>query len=289
MEGKRDVYAATNKHPDPFLQRTHVSTGILRLGERGVRLMEKQKIRVLVAEDNPVICDILRSLFELTDDLEYCGCAMDGEAALQMVKQLHPDVLLLDIILPRLDGLSVLEQLRAMPSEEKPNVLVVTAVGEDTISTRAMELGASYYMVKPYQFSTLVERIRMVAHADEMPIRHVAGEKDDLTSLITQRVIDLGAPTNLLGYTYLIDAVEILLREQNAYPLSKCVYPVLAERHNTTSACVESSLRKIIARIAQANTAYYRQLLAQRPKTGKPVPSNSAFLTMLAEHIKLEY
>lgn len=245
-----------------------------------------EKIRVLIVEDNKEMQEILKNFFDMTEDLVYCGSAYDGEEALVRMRELLPDIVLLDIIMPKLDGISVLENLRENPLEKMPCIIVTSALGQEKITGKAIQLGAEYYIMKPYNLSELHRRIQFIYKKEEVltenySLKNPALER--LDSIIIRNVMELGVPTNILGFKYIAEAVKILITEENVYPISKQVYAPLAQKNNTTMECVESALRKTINRIYQLNNESIKKLLTEEKR-----PSNGKLLTMLAQKIKLE-
>ena len=109
-----------------------------------------EKTRLLIAEDNSELSDILANFFEMSGEVSLCGTARDGVETLEKIERQAPDVVLLDLVMPRLDGISVLERLREKPLAKMPNIIVASAIGMENVTRRALELGACYYMIKPY-------------------------------------------------------------------------------------------------------------------------------------------
>ena len=235
------------------------------------------KIRVLVVEDNTEMCDIFENYLPLTEDLELCGVAKDGEEGLQKIFDLKPDVVLLDIIMPKLDGISVLEKLQANPPEKIPCIIVMSAVGQERFTTRALELGASYYFIKPLSLKDICRRISFII----APASVCNVSAHDMEGMISREVICLGVPTNVLGFKYIIEAVELLIKGKVSFPISKQIYAQIAENNCTTVECVESALRKTISRIYERESQKIQALTHEKKK-----PSNAKFLTALAESIK---
>lgn len=235
------------------------------------------RIRVLVVEDNTEMCDIFENYLPLTAELELCGVAKDGEEGLRKIFELKPDVVLLDIIMPKLDGISVLEKLQTNPPEKMPCIIVMSAVGQERFTARALELGASYYFIKPLSLEDICRRISFIiapASACNVPAHDIEG-------MISQEVIELGVPTNILGFKYIIEAVKLLIRGKMSYPISKQIYAQIAQNNRTTVECVESALRKTISRIYESQSQKIQALTHEEKK-----PSNAQFLTALAENIK---
>ena len=119
-------------------------------------------IRVLIADDNEDFCGMLNDYFGEQDDLEVVGIANNGMEALEQVVAVQPDVIILDIIMPHLDGLGVLEKVKAMDLTPEPKVIILTAFGQERVTKEALELGADYYVLKPFNMEVLVDRIRQL-------------------------------------------------------------------------------------------------------------------------------
>ena len=122
--------------------------------------MEDSKISVLIADDNKEFCSILNDYLLNQKDIIVTGIAKDGREALELIQQKQPDLVVLDIIMPHLDGLGVLEKLNGMNMEKMPKVIVLSAVGQDKITQKAITLGAEYYVVKPFDMDVFTKRIR---------------------------------------------------------------------------------------------------------------------------------
>ena len=131
--------------------------------------MDHSPVKILIADDNPSTCSILRDYFRTIQNIMLCGIVFNGAEALEMIRLHKPDVVLLDIIMPEMDGLSVLEQLQqnAKDSSEKiPYTIVISALNSEVITQKALQLGASYYLIKPFQLDHLADRIQMLLKPD---------------------------------------------------------------------------------------------------------------------------
>ena len=120
----------------------------------------KNKLSILVADDNIDFAKNLTSYIEKEDEMEVIGIAKDGLEAVEMIKNAKPDIAIIDVIMPQLDGLGVLEKVNESDLDKKPLFIVLSAVGQDKITARALELGAQYYVVKPFDISLLMRRIK---------------------------------------------------------------------------------------------------------------------------------
>ena len=120
----------------------------------------KNKLSILVADDNIDFAKNLTSYIEKEDEMEVIGIAKDGLEAVEMIKNAKPDIAIIDVMMPQLDGLGVLEKINESNLDKKPLFIVLSAVGQDKITARALELGAQYYVVKPFDISLLMRRIK---------------------------------------------------------------------------------------------------------------------------------
>ena len=124
----------------------------------------KEKITVLIADDNQEFSMTLATYLKNQDDMEVVGRAKDGNEALDLIPELLPDIVLLDVIMPHLDGIGVLEKLNMIKMNKRPICIMLSAVGQDKITSKAIELGAEYYVVKPFDIELLITRIRELKH-----------------------------------------------------------------------------------------------------------------------------
>ena len=124
---------------------------------------ENAKIRVLIAEDDPIQNDLLKDALEMEADLACCGQAYDGLETLAKLQTEQPDVLLLDIVMPNMDGVDLLNELRENPPPKRPKVIAISAYGQEHIARAALAQGADWFLLKPYQLELLMRRIRTLA------------------------------------------------------------------------------------------------------------------------------
>lgn len=128
-------------------------------------------IRVMIADDNKEFCELVQEYVEEQGDMQLVGVAYNGMEVLEKLDAALPDVLVLDIIMPHLDGLGVLEKLVERPVDNRPKVIMLTAFGQESITQRVIELGADYYILKPFNLDVLINRIRQLASNNYIPKR----------------------------------------------------------------------------------------------------------------------
>lgn len=202
------------------------------------------QIRVLIGDHTDWARNLLRSYLDAHPDINVLGVAPDGEAVLRDIKTLRPDILILELVLPLVDGLGVLERLQG--NSPLPRILVFSSVAADGLIDRALALGADYYLVKPIPLELLVARVREVSgERRSAPIRETAPAADAET-LITEFIHNLGIPANLSGHRYLRQAIAMILAQQEPVAVTKRLYPDIARLNGTTPSRVERAIRHAI-------------------------------------------
>lgn len=244
-------------------------------------------MRILIVDNNVELCQVLEEYLNCQSDLEVVGLAHDGEQALVQVESLEPDVMLLDITMPYLDGLGVLERLRTRSVKKKPKVVVMTAFGNDSLISRLTYLGADYFMIKPFRLEILAERVRQFSTDNHAIATAEMAVSADTTLTNSQRVTKLlhsmGVPPHFKGFSYLKEAV--LMWMQDDYlggGLSKEMYPALAKKYDTTVSGVEAAIRNaVVAAWEHGNTEFIKKLCG--PHATDRMPTNSLIIAKIAE------
>ena len=247
--------------------------------------------KILIADDNLSLCNVLRDFFASKEYIEICNISNNGIDTINSILKLRPDIVLLDLIMPKLDGIEVLKRLNPKKGDEKlPKIIVMSAVGQDSILKEAFLYGIQYYMIKPFSLRALEERIKFILNFESQNNTNVndndlLGKEKLYESSILKSVINVGIPTNILGYRYTIEALKIILNNPNTWLVSD-LYKSIAQNYSTSEQCVENALRNAISRAYQKENSFYQNLFPKNISERKP--SNSLFLTVLAEYIKIE-
>jgi two-component system response regulator (stage 0 sporulation protein A) len=258
-------------------------------------------LKVLIGDDNREFAEILRDLISAQSDMEVCGVAHNGSEVLEMVQEKRPDVVILDIIMPVLDGIGALERMNDLPGKT-PKVIMLTAFGQELVTRRAMELGVSYFILKPFDMPVLVERIRQVT-AETPAISPVAAttifqnhmngtmQRKSVDAAITQIIHEIGVPAHIKGYHYLREAIGIVYNDVEILgSITKTLYPRIAERFKTTPSRVERAIRHSIeVAWGRGNVDAIRTVFGYTVSASKTKPTNSEFIAMIADKLRMEH
>lgn len=264
--------------------------------------MDERKVRILIADNNIELCEMLTDFIGSQGDMRVVATATDGEATLEALGQLAVDVVILDVAMPRLDGIAVLERMREMDLEPRPRVIVLSALGREDIMHRLTNLGADYYVVKPIDLEVLAQRIRefgphAVAETDVVTAggqgaRYPARNRAVSYELqITELLHKLGVPAHMKGYLYLRDAVSMVLEDDRllAGGLTKRLYPMVAEKYQSSPGGVEAAIRNALtAWWERGNRELFNSMTGRHGAGYGKIPTNSAMIAELADQIRFE-
>lgn len=257
-------------------------------------------LKVLVADDNREFAEMLRDFINDQEDMSVCGVANNGNDVLQLVQETHPDVIILDIIMPMLDGIGTLERLPDVVSP-LPKVIMLTAFGQEDVTRRAANLGVSYFILKPFDLPILAERIRQVTSkptaAPVSIINHNhSGQQNGVSrrtvdAAITQIIHEIGVPAHIKGYHYLREAIGIVFNDVEILgSITKVLYPKIAERYKTTPSRVERAIRHSIeVAWGRGNMDAIRTMFGYTVSVSKTKPTNSEFIAMIADKLRIEH
>lgn len=264
-----------------------------------------EKIKIVLADDNKDFCQVLKEYLSNESDIEILGIAKDGIEALDLVKKTQPDLLVLDVIMPHLDGLGVIEKLNSMNLPKMPKIIVLSAVGQDKITQSAINLGADYYIVKPFDFVIFINRIReLVAnktnhveaklrtHADiQMTRSDFVRNAGNIETEITNIIHEIGVPAHIKGYLYLREAIKMVIENVELLgAVTKELYPSIAKKFNTTPSRVERAIRHAIeVAWSRGKVDTINQLFGYTVHNTKGKPTNSEFIAMIADKLRLEH
>ena len=267
-----------------------------------------EKITVLISDDNNEFATTLANYLEKDEDMQVVGMAKDGEEALSIISTLKPDVVLLDVIMPHLDGLGVLERLSSMRLEKRPICIMLSAVGQDKITQKAITLGAQYYVVKPFDIEVLIKRIKELRYYQpstnrgsfivketksqyiDIPQQIDKKSEDGLEALVTNIIHEVGVPAHIKGYQYLREAIMMVVNDIDIInQITKQLYPDIAKKYHTTPSRVERAIRHAIeVAWGRGEPAVVENIFGYTVSASKGKPTNSEFIAMIADKLRLE-
>ncbi len=267
---------------------------------------EMRKIQIGLVDDNRDFCDAVTEYIRKLDNMEIMFVAGDGLEALSHIENGQmPDVLVLDMIMPHLDGFGVLEALNNQHLSKFPRVIMTSAVGQDAIIQKAINMGAQYYLVKPINLGLLVKRINQL---DEQNTGMYVRQQDSAANLrksivlkdsiinndleidITNIIHEVGVPAHIKGYQFLRDAIALVVNKPEILSaVTKELYPAIAMMNNTTPSRVERAIRHAIELAwNRGRIETLESLFGYTIKNDKGKPTNSEFIAIIADKLRLE-
>jgi two-component system, response regulator, stage 0 sporulation protein A len=255
------------------------------------------KIKVAIADDNRELIKLMELYFENHPEIDLIATASNGKVCIQMLEENEIDVLLLDIIMPHLDGLAVLEQIYDNPKFEHLQVIMLTAFGQEDVMKQAVTYGASYFMLKPFEFDQLEQKIVTCANKfiDAPKTKSVLQQptvldQRQLDTIVTSIIKEIGIPAHIKGYSYLREAIQMVYYNIELLgSVTKILYPEIAKKFSTTPSRVERAIRHAIE-VAwnRGNFESISEMFGYTVHHMKSKPTNSEFIAMIADKIRIE-
>lgn len=254
--------------------------------------MEK-KLKVMIADDSTELGqNCAKALKEY--GMEVIVCEKDGQKVLEKSKTLKPDVILADVFMPNLDILGVLDGLNKMGERERPMVCAMSSFDNQRLEREALNSGAAYYFLKPFDINTMAERIIQLSgwknQTSPVVVKdNVIGDAQ-LELMITEIIHQIGVPAHIKGYHYLREAIMLSVKNSEIInSVTKLLYPTVAKKHKTTSSRVERAIRHAIevawdrGDIDVLNSYFGYTIQNDRGK-----PTNSEFIAMISDKLRLK-
>ena len=257
-----------------------------------------EHLNVAIADDNQRILDMLETVIGMDKELNLVGKAKNGEEMCQIIKDKQPDVVLLDLIMPKMDGLTVMEQVNQDKAVDKrPYFIVITAVGQERITEDAFNKGANYYVMKPFNNEMLLNRIKSVRKMFRNGEKKYEDKAeavlrgDNLENRVTNMLHEIGTPAHIKAYHYPTHAIIMAVEDMDVLnAITKILYPTVAKKYQTTSSRVERAIRHAIeVAWSRGKLDTLDELFGYTVSTGKGKPTNSEFIALIADTIQLEY
>ena len=249
----------------------------------------ENRVKILIADGNEEFCAHVKRRLEQVSGYEIVGTAADGQRAVELMRAAKPDVLVLDLMLSKLDGITVLKRAREM--DKPPAALVLTGFMTEYVAGMAASLGVQYFMTKPCELDAVAERIHEMTAIDGQ-LRQNAQRRQEVNieAMVTSIIHEIGVPAHIKGYQFLRDAILLTMNEpEYINAVTKRLYPEIAKKNGTTASRVERAIRHAIevawdrGDVDTLNSYFGYTIHNLRGK-----PTNSEFIAMIADKMRLD-
>ena len=251
-----------------------------------------EPIKIILADDSMDFCEMLHMQLENYTGIQVVGKVQDGQELLTQIWEKQPDMIVVDAMLSKKDGLSVIRALQEAHLKKMPSVFVVSSFSSERMMAEAMALKVSYFTIKPCDLADLARRI--AAHNTVMPVFNDPGKnlppEVELEMRVTNIIHDIGVPAHIKGYQYLREAIIMTVKDMDIInAITKVLYPTVAKRYKTTSSRVERAIRHAIE-VAwdRGDVEVLNGFFGYTGSNVKGKPTNSEFISMIADRIRLE-
>ena len=258
-----------------------------------------QGTKIIIVDDNRNLCNLLKTYIDGQDDLNIVGEAHNGLEAMELIQTQEPDLIILDLVMPSLDGLGVLERLNARTTMTRPKVIMLTAFGQESLTHQAMTLGVDYFILKPFDIDILGKRIRTLTQDSQTasptqysatsPVAATGGSKLNLMSEVTNVMHKIGIPAHVKGYQYIREAILLVVEDVSLLgAVTKELYPDIAKKFDTASSRVERGIRHAIELAwERGHTDTLKQIFGYSMNVARQKPTNSEFIALLADKFRV--
>ena len=249
--------------------------------------MTEQGMKILLADSSEDFCTALQEAIEPIEGMEVVGVATDGAQAVELLRQLQPDALVMDLLLAKVDGMHVLEQVAELSANTK--VLVLSSFVTAQIVNQVSMLGASYLMLKPCDFECVADRLRDM-QVDYTAPQNYASRETNLESMVTSVIHEIGVPAHIKGYQYLREAIKIAVNDMDVInAITKVLYPQVAKTLRPPPSRVERAIRHAIE-VAwdRGDLETLQRFFGYTVSNTKGKPTNSEFIALVADRLQLQ-
>ena len=253
----------------------------------------KEDIKILIADGNKEMSNQLSIFLSKQKDFVVQGTVDNGIDAVEKITEEKPDIVILEMLLPKIDGIGVLKAVQGKKIEKRPIFLVLSSLSQDVMIREAISLGAYCFMLKPFDFSILTERIRRIINKERavhVVERNRPINDENLEKEITNIMHDIGVPAHIRGHQYLREAIVLSVHNQELLgAVTKNLYPSVADTYKTTPSRVERAIRHAIeVAWSRGRLDTLQNVFGYTINVTKGKPTNSEFIAMIADKMKLE-
>ena len=247
-----------------------------------------KRTSIMIADNSEEFCVSLSTALQRTERFNLVGTACDGEQAMQLLEERKPDILVLDLMLAKKDGLSILKSMAGW--ERRPAVVATSGFMTDYVASAAAGLGVAYLILKPCDMEALVDRLEELRGdtGRSIPIRRAPGQS--IEALVTGIIHEIGVPAHIKGYQYLREAIIIAVGDMDVInAITKVLYPQVAKTFQTTPSRVERAIRHAIE-VAwdRGDLDTLQRFFGYTVSNTKGKPTNSEFIALIADKLQLQ-
>jgi two-component system response regulator (stage 0 sporulation protein A) len=258
--------------------------------------LNNNEVRVLIVDDNETFFASLNKgllSHEFIKEVEY---ARDGLEAYKKIINISPEIVILDMVMPGLDGIGVLEKVFELEKMgiPKPKFIVSLLPGQEKFIRGISKFGVDEFILKPIEPHEMMSKVLNLINSPKRFTNHVAVEGDGkdqkVEKILTGFLNEIGIPSHIKGHRYLKHSIGLVIKDaQTIDSVTKCLYPMVADEFDSTPTRVERSIRHAIevawkkGRIDSIEEGFGH---AVGSKKGRP--SNSQFIAMIADKIRLD-
>jgi len=258
-----------------------------------------KKIKIALADKGRDYRALLTDLLQNENDFDVCCSTGDGNVAFEAITAERPDVLITDVILSGLDGLSLIQKLNTLKEADRPEIVVVSGFSSERTLSEAGSLGAAFVMAKPCDLDTLGKRIRQLAQSRRTPPKPRAAQSAksipqersrSLIAVVTDAIQEIGIPAHIKGYQYIREAIMLVIEDMDVInSVTKVMYPTVAQKFSTTSKRVERLMRHAIdAAWDRGDIEVLQRFFGYTISTSRGKPTNSEFIAMVADRLRID-
>lgn len=256
------------------------------------------KVKIVVADDNRSLCQMLQDFLHSQEDLQVVGLAYNGVEAWELIQAQEPDLVIIDLVMPSLDGLGVLERINARTTAPRPKIIMLTAFGQESLTHQAMVLGVDYFILKPFDLEILGKRIRSLTQDSpvQTPMMQssvnavtTTGSRVNLGAEVTSMMHQIGIPAHVKGYQYIRDAILMVVEDVSLLgAVTKELYPAIAKKYDTAPSRVERGIRHAIELAwERGHTETLKRIFGYSMNIERQKPTNSEFVALLADKLRV--
>ncbi|MGI6120458.1 MAG: sporulation transcription factor Spo0A [Desulfosporosinus sp.] len=258
-----------------------------------------KEVKIIIADDNRNLCQMLQNDLQSQADLSIVGVAYNGLEAWELIQTKEPDLIILDVVMPNMDGLGILERINSLTTMTRPKIIMLTAFGQESLINQAMIQGVDYFILKPFDLEVLRKRIRSLTQdmplpnpaqpSSASPLVTNAGSGFNLFSEVTAMMHQIGIPAHVKGYQYIRDAILMVVEDVSLLgAVTKELYPSISKKNDTVPSRVERGIRHAIELAwERGNSDTLKRIFGYSMNIERQKPTNSEFIALLADKFRV--